>query len=142
MNDTKIISLKGSKRFSERFRRGRKVYTAQIFASIYFRTSSEPDQKTQLVRLGVTIRKKTARRAVVRNRIKRLLREAFRRNLPKYITDNGFCPFETVILSWNSPVEKPSLIRLANVEPDVVESLDKAYGFFYDKFIKHNEIHI
>jgi hypothetical protein len=101
---------------------------------VYFRTAAIAADRSA-VRLGVTISKRNARRAVMRNRIKRLLREAFRRSIDNYSID-GFCPFESVILSWKKPPEHPKLIRLADVESEVAEALGKAFDFYLNKFLQ------
>ena len=77
------------------FRRRDRILTRQEYQAIY--SSCPPIFSKMFVfycrknsaggpRLGVSVTRKVARRAVVRNRIKRLLREAFRlnkRNLPE-----------------------------------------------------------
>ncbi len=44
---------------------------------------ARPDEKQDLARLGLAVAKKHVRRAVDRNRIKRLVRESFRQHQPQ-----------------------------------------------------------
>ena len=68
--------LKGRKRFDQLFAEGKSV-TSFPLKLIYLETSLPENVKIQA---GVTVSKKKFKRAVDRNRIKRLLREAYRLN--------------------------------------------------------------
>jgi len=58
----------------------KKVFARPVRSSDrYFTVLARRDEKQELARLGLAVAKKHVRRAVDRNRIKRLVRESFRR---------------------------------------------------------------
>lgn len=79
------------------FRLGNKAY-GSLFSFIYLPNSLEKS------RFAVVVSKKTAPRAVDRNRIKRLVRETLRSNLPYII--HGY---DSIVVFLKKPHEKPDL---------------------------------
>lgn len=59
--------------------RGARVHTSHFVILVLARSDTDSSIAQPARRLGITITKKTARRAVDRNRVKRVVRELFRR---------------------------------------------------------------
>jgi ribonuclease P protein component len=108
--------LKGKKNFEALFKEGEKFRSGPIFA-VFIRAESADGSLNYVV----SVSKRTAKKAVVRNRIKRLLRESFRQ-----LNRSGAFDFEgaptRLFVAWQSPAKKPGEIHL-NV---ALRSLEKA----------------
>lgn len=76
---------------------------------------------------GVTISKRLANKAVVRNRVKRLLRESLRLII-KLNYENLF--FDKLILVYKKKVLKAGDVNLNGIYPEVLELLKKAEAFY------------
>ncbi len=142
MDEINLKTIKGYGSFAKVFDHGRKFYLGKaLLASCYRpcpeirKESDSLNDQTNIVHYGVSIRRKAARRAVMRNRIKRLLRESIRRNIGDFILDNGNCPFEYLVVIWNEIQEHPKLINLNDVEPVVKSGLQKAFDYYLKKRI-------
>src|SRR5215203_264370 len=72
----KVEKLKSRKVIEELFARGKSVHVFPIRISYKF-LQIAPDEKT-VIQVGVSVSKRNFKKAVDRNRIKRLLREAYR----------------------------------------------------------------
>ncbi len=68
-----IVPLKGWQVFSKTFDKGLKLRSKYILMSVVFSSLKNTDQK---IYFGVGISKKVAKKAVVRTRVRRLLRES------------------------------------------------------------------
>jgi ribonuclease P protein component len=90
----KLSIIKGKKLFSEIFQTGKKVSTEYI-NGIYIFNKNNEDIKFQF---AVAVSKKISKKAVIRNRIKRLLRESVR----AYFAQNPIkiINLEYLILIW------------------------------------------
>ncbi len=76
----------------------------------------KPGQPVESTRLGVSVSKKYFKRAVHRNRIKRLLRECYRLN--KDLFKNSFGEKTMAMLFWASP-EMP--LKFQDVEAEFIK---------------------
>lgn len=123
--------LKGHDCFGKAFRAGKKFSGKDAMLTVVFR---DENSESGVVFTGVTIRKKVARRAVMRNRIKRLLRESLRKIFLEYGEENF--PFDTVIAVWNSAPKHPKKISLGDVYPVIRELSEQANTYFRKKFIQ------
>lgn len=132
----KIETLKGFDSFPKAFGAGYKIYEKQAVASIVIRKSLE-NIGEESIKIGVSVAKKRAKRAVMRNRIKRLLRESLRLFLKNRNEKYGYCPIASIIISWKAIPLKRSLIGLKDVSSFVERSIDKAYQLFEES--KKNE---
>lgn len=82
------------------------------------------DAPAQPLAVGVTIGKRVAPRAVERNRVKRLLRQAMR----SYMIDNDPSRLEgveAIVLIWRQRPAAPGLLRLIEVQHHVDRALSK-----------------
>ncbi|MFN8361742.1 MAG: ribonuclease P protein component [Candidatus Kapaibacterium sp.] len=134
----KIAPLKGKTAFASTMRTGKRFTSHTITAIVTFRMSSEHrgipaagDAGSTII-LGVSIRKKTAKKSTVRNRAKRLLRQSVRMVMREF-SDAGIfaegCPFDKIIVFSNSAPPVASLLHLENILGDVRAVLQAAYDY-------------
>lgn len=124
----KIKPIKGYSAFSKIYKIAHKKRSNKLFIAF---TYSEEDSQTLF--LGVSSPKKQTKKAVGRNRAKRLLKESVRQINKE---DNSLLSsFNQIILVWQEPVLSPSLLRLNDVKNEVKNLLNRA-------LIKKDEIHI
>ena len=105
--------LKGRKRFDQLFAEGKSV-TSFPLKLIYLETSLPENVKIQA---GVTVSKKKFKRAVDRNRIKRLLREAYRLN-KHLVFNNSDSSFAFVFLYLGKEI--PSFVEVDKAMKDIL----------------------
>ncbi|MCX7735756.1 MAG: ribonuclease P protein component [Candidatus Kapabacteria bacterium] len=141
----KLTPIKGKKTFEKIFAEAKKFRSESLNAFIRFR-SCLPNDENIIVNVfyAVSVSKKIAKKAVVRNRIKRLLRESLRYAIIQPNFCENFIFFESIILIWKRPVLSPKLIRLSDVIPDVLELFDSAISYYKvnlnDSVQKNNNI--
>lgn len=117
-----IVPIKGIKNFSNAVRYGKRFSTSQCMITV--RYSDEPQDT---IYYGIIVRKKIARTSVMRNRIKRLLRESIRlwsRELPEetlFLT--------SVIMTWNAIPKHPMLIHLSDTQSEIIPLLNEAIAY-------------
>lgn len=119
-----IKPLKGKKRFSNAYKLGVNFYDKPAKARVCFKNKVcfelAPDEENILF-LGVSVSKRTAKKAVVRNRIKRLLRESVR-HVAKEHDKACLEAISSIIIMWYYAPTKPGMIGLNEVLP-VIRSL-------------------
>jgi len=81
---SKKDKLKSKKVIDQLFTNGKSI-SAYPLRLVYLNTSFDDDS---ILKTGVSVSKKLHKKAVDRNRIKRLMREAYRLNKPKYFNTN------------------------------------------------------
>jgi ribonuclease P protein component len=126
-----IKSIKGFGVFSEVWKAGRKIKKYPILASVVydlqkvqlnpyrFEVMSEPDT----IFIGVSVSKRRAKKAVVRNRVKRLMREATRLTL-KEMTEQGIgTPYKAICLSSLKAPQRPKDMSLDDILPSVRKAM-------------------
>lgn len=109
--------LKSKKSIDQLFTQGKAV-TVFPLRLVYLKTEGNQSLKT-----GVSVSKRLYKKAVDRNRIKRLLREAYRLNKPQYF-NKSTTAYTFMILYIGK--EKPSF-----------ELLDTKMKQLFEKFLKH-----
>ncbi len=80
-----------------------------------------------ILRVGVTIGKRVAPRAVDRNRVKRLLRHAVRAYV-KTSGHHGIKHLDAIVVIWRQRPQAPGLLRLADVQHHVDLALAKLFS--------------
>jgi ribonuclease P protein component len=134
-----LVSLKRAIDFSATLRFGKRFTHGRITAVVQF-CSAANTEAPKAVGVGVSIRKKTAKKSTVRNRVKRLLRVSIRRALGE-IEELGYfengCAFERIVVFCNSAPQMPSLLRLDDVLPDVRSVLTAAVEYYQQRMNRH-----
>lgn len=77
-----------------------------------------------VIYFAVSISKRTAKKAVVRNRVKRLLRESLKIALSQ-VNEETALKIKYIALSWRNAPQHPKLISLKDVLPFVQDQLNK-----------------
>ena len=135
----RIAPLKGHEAFPKVFKKSRKFTEKDAVLFVQFCTKEDNSGETELlktVHVGVTIRKKTAKSAVMRNRVKRLLRVAMRNVLKEIENTHGHVPFKAIIAMWQKAPERPMQLGLAHVEPVIQQLLSQALKYYAAHFLK------
>jgi ribonuclease P protein component len=110
--------LKSKKHIEQLFAQG-KVVTQYPLRLVYLKTLFEDGQ---LLKTGVSVSKRLHKKAVDRNLIKRLLREAYRLNKPKYFN--------------KSTTAYAFMILYLSKEKSSFEVLDDKMKLLFQKFLK------
>ncbi|MFW6276192.1 MAG: ribonuclease P protein component [Bacteroidota bacterium] len=124
-----LAPLKGYKAFNNAFSRGKKFHHDKAVAVVIYDHSSAGSENT--VKFGVTVAKRRAKKAVTRNRIKKLLRESIKLKL----AETDIRHIDTLIIAWKDAPKAPSRICLSDVSPVVDFLIDKAVTY-YKKFLE------
>lgn len=132
----RLQPLKGYGAFGTVFATGRRFSIGSATAIVVFNDGAaqamehrKTDGTQQIVYFGVTARKKT-RPAVLRNRIKRLLRESVRLLANEYRQSDKAFPFRAFVFVWNAVPARPSLLHLRTVLPAVRTLVEKAARYY------------
>ena len=119
---SKKDKLKSKKLIEKLFSEGN-VITLFPLRLVYLKTSFED---SSVVKTGISVSKKLHKNAIDRNKIKRLLREVYRLNKPKYF-NNSSTPYAFMILYIGK--EKPTF-----------DSVNTKTQLLFQKFLKHTSI--
>ncbi len=128
-------SLKSKIDFAKMYKSGKKFFAHDAMAIVRFRDASNIDAENESseqelpkpLKYVVSVSKRNAKKAVVRNRIKRLLRESIK----EYFNDDTHSEkaedFDTLIINWRRAPKQPMKIHLDDVRPTVNYLIRKAY---------------
>jgi len=117
---SKKDKLKSKKHIEQLFNEGKSV-TAFPLRLVYLKTVYEDGS---VLKTGVSVSKRNHKKAVTRNRIKRLLREAYRLNKPKYFNKS-----ETSYAFM--------ILYIGKDEPNF-KTINKTMVLLFEKFLKNN----
>ncbi len=132
-----LKTIKGFDNFSSIYQAGKKFRSKSLSATVVFNTTIEQNEhlskilENTNVYFAVVVGKKISKKAVIRNRIKRLMRESLR------IIDcptSFFCVNKIIFSCFVAPLH-PKLITLKEIMPAVKDILEQA-NLFYNK--QHN----
>jgi ribonuclease P protein component len=112
-----VRPLKGYRSFEEVLRSGRRVTSGPLLLAVL----PNPTDLSQAY-VGVGVPKRVARKAVVRNRIKRLMRVAMR---SAYQRHHAELAGRRIVCLWRQGNEHPASIHLSAVEHHVEQGMQK-----------------
>lgn len=128
----KLESIKRKKEFEFLFEFGKRISDGSLRTVVLQKNEYELQTQPEKVFYAVFVSKKTSKKAVVRNKIKRLLRESLRL-LAKNDMNDRLKIFKYIFLNWISAPQRPCEIHLKDVIPSVQKALSKAYFLFVSK---------
>lgn len=115
----RLATIKKQKRFQEVFTNGKKFSTSNLFIVIDDFSSTD----NNMIEYAVIVSKKVSKRAVVRNRVKRLLRECLRHYVHLLLGDR--MQVKAILLYWRTPVRHAKMIRLSDVIVEFIKLVEK-----------------
>lgn len=142
----RVCPLKGFEAFSALFQRGIKFSAGRLSAFFVFRPLARTDTgavvmpPTLMIECGVTSKRRT-RPAVMRNRVKRLLRENLRQTFTQFplrlqANSEGIREPRAIemipitgIVVWQDIPARPQQLRFADVQTDM--------AILYEKILRH-----
>jgi len=134
-----IRNLKGRNQIAAAFRRGKRFYASEALVAVTPRIfAKEPDAPKggeYALFLVCSVPKKIAPHAVVRNRIKRLVRESVRLYIKQYQfeRESQFLNIMTLAFNWQSAPLRPSGINLHDIYPIIENMLNAASAYYAEK---------
>lgn len=131
----KLETIKRKKEFELLFQKGKRFYRNSISAVVLPKSQLEMEAERFIVRYAVQVSRKVTKKAVVRNRIKRLLRESIRKLAKENMNDKLFI-FKYIFLNWSSAPSRPCEIHLCDVFPSAYSILEEAYSFFSENLAR------
>jgi len=133
MATAKLVAIKGKAKFDELFKNGIKFRNRDCNSLIKFVTDAKEfnPNDIRVIFYAVAISKKTAKKAVIRNRIKRLLRESLRQLLKEEIT--LFESISHIIVIWRWAPSSTGLISLSEVKQSVKNILSNSQSYFINR---------
>lgn len=124
MKAVRIAPLKGANSFDAVFSSGLRFGTRHCLLVVV------PVDKDEVKRsephtlfVGVVARKKLFKRAVLRNRVKRLLRESIRALVASGVYSQSLLECSTCVLLWNSVPKEPMLLQQSFVQEELEKCL-------------------
>ncbi len=135
MNNISVVPLKGYKIFDKVFKSGKRFYSGPAASVICFDLSDSYECKLEL---GVTVSKRIAKKAVIRNRIKRLLRESARLTIKQMQLRGTTIPISQMIINWRQAPNMQSKICLDDIKPCIERIFEKAEAHYQMK-VSSNE---
>jgi len=137
MNKIKLQPVKGFQAFSNAFTAGKKFHTERLTASFCYGDNPALEQIKQktntnsdVTLFGITVAKKRSKKAVVRNRIKRLLRQSVNEIFNKREAGLAGGKIGSVIITWKTAPSHPKLISLNIVKQDVEAVIFSALSYY------------
>lgn len=134
MLNYKLKTVKGKTHFDVLFKNAFKFYEKDAAIFVCFKEQPKSEDLTELsetieIQYAVTARKRNVRKAVMRNRIKRLLRESLRQTFDDYSSNNKITKLSEFVIVWNSAPARPGMIKLSDVLPVARKLIDRAESY-------------
>jgi ribonuclease P protein component len=132
MQKIKLMPLKGFESFKRIFENGKKFYDVNSYTVFKFK-SGEADKFTDIGKcyFGIAVSKRTSKSAVIRNRLKRILRVAVKQAFADTLSDKTGMNLESIIVSWKKAPKHPALIRLGDILPEIRNLFIKADDYYH-----------
>ncbi len=123
-----LKSIKGKKKFNEFFKSAKKFYLNDAAIFVTYKNDTA-DTQSSVLEYAVTVRKKDAKKAIIRNRIKRLLRVCLSQFAKNEETAEKLIQFDKILIVWANTPKHHKLIKLEQVCPVVENLIEKALKF-------------
>lgn len=123
-----LKSLKGKNTFSQAYSSGKKFYRDDAFAVFCYN-----NEKTINYYIGISVGKKASKKAVIRNRIKRLIRESIRVIMKELKEDAIEFAADKIIIGWRTAPKRPGMITLDDVLPEIRDLFADAHRYCIKK---------
>ncbi len=120
----------------EIFQRSKKLIVQSAYCYVVFDYRKKADSsklENFSLHYAVIVKKKVIRKAVCRNRAKRMLREAIRAYLKKADYPDFLLSIKNIVFYWGKPLDRPGLLRMEEVSVAVEELFSKAEGFYKNR---------
>lgn len=127
-----LETIKRKRDFEKLFASGKRFSIGSLRLVVLQKEQSGEQSELNKVYYAVQVSKKATKRAVVRNRIKRLLRESLR-YLAKTAMKDKLHIFQYIFLGWVDAPSRPCEIHLKDVLPLVERGLNLAYLSIVEK---------
>ena len=132
-----LQSIKGKKDFDFVFKNAKKFFEKDAAAFVCYKSgdilAQDVGNDIITINYAVTVRKKMAKKAVVRNRIKRLLRVCFRQIFDEIAGKELKSGVSHIVLVWQNAPKHPGLINLDVCMPVVSKLINRANYHFSKK---------
>ncbi len=125
----KLETIKRQKEFEFLFENGKRFSSCSLRAVVLPKTATELENEKCTIRYAVQVSRKVTKKSVVRNRIKRLLRESLRKISKEEMKDKIYI-FKYIFLNWLTAPKRPCEIHLSDVYPLTYSVLNEAYLYF------------
>ncbi len=128
-----LKALKGYQSINDGYKHGIKFQSSYATANIVFKEKKadkiSPETKQHsIIYFAVIIGKKISKKAVIRNRIKRLMRESLKQLSQKFYED--ITCIEQIIISYHFAPKHQQLIKLKNIMPAIEDILMQAFIYY------------
>lgn len=128
LNELNLSPLKGFNSFNTVFKHGVALYSENVLLIICDKTCNislkQLINSSNVILYGVSVPKKKFKKAVIRNRIKRLIRVSLKNSLAELGKFYDISEFKVIVIIWRGPsIERPNLISLHDVEPYIYKAL-------------------
>lgn len=132
MIEYSIKSIKGKKNFEKIFSNAQRFYDKEAAAFVTYCKQVRGNIQTNVININfaVVVRKKNAKKAIVRNRIKRLMRESLRIIIKDYQIKEKITNIDSVVFVWSNCPVHPKLINLQQVKPVIQKLMERAENYF------------
>lgn len=131
MIEYSIKSIKGKKNFEKIFSTARRFYEKEAAAFVTYCKQETVNEQSSVITFNyaVAVRKKNAKKAVVRNRIKRLMRESINIIIRDYQIREKLTNIDSVVFVWSNCPVHPKLINLHQVKPVILKLMERADSY-------------
>jgi len=133
----KLETIKRKKEFEFLFENGKRFSQGNLRLVVFPKSEEEINAEPYKIYYAVHVSKKTSKKSVVRNRIKRLLRESLR-FLARNNMNDKLHIFKYIFLGWIQAPQRACEIRLKDVLPHVELGLTSAVNYFSQKEERNN----
>lgn len=129
-----IKTVKGRLQVTSAFKKGKRFTLPEAMVSVRPRFFAQeydaPKNSENSLFIVCSVRKKIAPHAVIRNRLKRLVKESVRQYIRTHADNNNISILLTLAFNWNIAPKRPRDIALQDIYPIVQQLLDNACEYF------------